>query len=1267
MKKRIIGLLTAVCVLASTFATLAFTVFGSGGSNSDADGAVLDTAYNAAAQKLDDDYGYTEYDLGTALIDTSYGETMRFRLWSPTAEGVKLNIFTTGTNYEPGATKIGSYTLEKLHENGKWTGVWEVRLVGNWQEYYYTYSVTYANKTAEIADPYSRQLSNDGKRSYTIDFDHKSFKPNGWDSDSHVYFDSVSARTVYRLDVAGYTGESVSGIKNSGKFLGLTETGTHYADSDYSPSTGLDHIKQLGVTAVELDGVLDLANAAAVNINRGTKQENAVSELRQLISKLHSEGLTVIIKLPAGFVKADNGAFDGAVPNYYFRLDEAGGKLDGSGFGNELASERLMYRNWLITTLLGWVNEYHIDGFSVEQSALIDADTLSAAVAAVKAVDDRIAFFADGECKAVNSHPSTVCTGETFRRATRANSAYLPSTLNFEERSEKSLYAEICEELGVSSASRNETAVKKAKLAAGLLALSTGTLYIDAGDEMCAAALGGESFNWGDIKTYFDVFSYYRGLLQLRATFPYFASDGLSFRRGNVLSASDSGNRLVTSHDPNSWKAASISYNATDEQVREVALCDLRDWDIVASSNFAGLDSRDKVPEGANNYFTLDAYSINVAVDSASFASAGFSSGMEALTIEFVKAIDDYTDEKIAPDMILAGKSGEGYFLPNRGEPRLGNGYELYAVRSYASGKFGETTRVTCEYKYIFDGIKDGGEYCSSAKFKLKDIENVYKVQLDGVTLTPDNGTYTLTGSGEHTVNVETKDGSHTVKVKLRSDHNYQFVTENGTYYKKCSECGFTTEPQAIPSVEITAPARVCAGQDCVVTVGALPSGVTVDGGFYEFEFMGSEIDVHETNGVWSGTVSHEWYQPDADKFDVGIGFKTADGYFFTVKKTIKVLAQHTGGTATCTKKAKCEVCGESYGSLDANNHTGKAEWVKDAQGHEKKYTCCGAVTVARAEHDYTFVTENGTYYKKCSTCGHTTSPQAIPSVEITAPARVCAGQDCVVTVGALPDGVTVDGGFYEFELMGSEIDVHETNGVWSGTVSHGWYQSDADKFDVGIGFRTADGYFFTVKKTVKVLSEHTGGTATCTKKAKCEVCGESYGSLDANNHTGKAEWIKDARGHEKKYTCCGAVTVARAEHDWRNGECKDCGYACAHSGGKATCTEKAKCEVCGESYGSLDANNHSGLVRVEAKAATATSEGNIEYRHCSGCDKYYSDAAATKPIAKADTVIKRLEGDLSPSPKTGDSALPFTAAAMLMVSALTAAAVVCGKKKRAK
>ena len=400
------------------------------------------------------------------------------------------------------------------------------------------------------------------------------------------------------------------------------------------------------------------------------------------------------------------------------------------------------------------------------------------------------------------------------------------------------------------------------------------------------------------------MFSYYRGLLQLRAAFPEFADDGLPFNRGNVLSASDSENRLVTSSDANSWQVVSVSYNATDERATEFADCAVRDWDIVVSSGFAGIDSHDKLPESESNNFVVDAYSLNVAVDSQSFASAGLSSGMETLTIEF---IDEETKEKIAPDMVLTGKSGEGFILPNGGEPRLGNGYELHKVSSYTNGKFGEVTKVTCEYGYIFDGIKEGGEYCSPVEFKLKGIENVTGVQLDGVTLTPVDGTYTLTGSGECTVTVETQNGSHTIKVKLRGEHAYQFITENGTYYKKCSACGHTTSPQAIPSVEITAPERVCAGQDCVVNVGTLPSGVTVDGGFYEFELMGSEIDVNEENGVWSGTVSHEWYQPGADTFDVGIGFKTADGYFFTVKKTVKVLAQHTGGTATCTEKAKCE------------------------------------------------------------------------------------------------------------------------------------------------------------------------------------------------------------------------------------------------------------------------------------------------------------------------------------------------------------------------
>lgn len=941
MKKRILSILLTLCMVLCLVPT---SIFAEVETFAAADGLVFDTDYNTKAQELDDNYGYTGYDLGAIRVGDDNNKGMRFRFWSPTASKVSVNIFTTGSDAEIGSTNVGTFMLEKLKNDGKWTGVWQITLAGNWHDLYYTYSVTDSRTgvTKETADPYSRQLSKDGKRSYIIDFDYYVSKPDDWDNDSHIYFDSVKARSVYRLDVASYTGSSDAGVKNSGKFLGLTEEGTTYIDEGSNPSTALDHIKQLGVTAVELDGVCDAANAFALNLQCAMEQPGAASELRQLIKMLHSEGLTVIIKLPAGFVESNNCAFDDAVPNYYFRLNEAGEKLDGSGFGNEFASERLMYRNWLITTMLGWVNEYHIDGISIEQSALIDTDTLSAAISAVKSADNRIAIFADGECKAVNSHPGTVCTGETFRRATYANSAYLPDALIYEERSNKSLYAEICDSLGVSSDLRNETAVKKAKFAAGLLALSRDIFYIDAGDEMCASELDESIFEWKNISTYFDVFSYYRGLLQLRAAFPEVANDGLQFKRSNVLSASDSGNRLVESSDQSGWKTVSISYNATDEQVKELANCSVRDWDIVVSSDFAGIDSRDKLPASEHNYFTAGAYALKVAVDAASFASAGFNSGTESLTIEF---IDEETREKLASDMVLTGKSGEGFILPNAGKPRLGNGYELHKVSSYTNGKFGEITQVTCEYGYIFDGIKDGGEYCSPVKFKLIGINDVTKVQMDGATLTPDDDTYVLTGSGEHLVTVETRNDSHTIKVKLRGDHAYRFITENGTYYKKCPDCGHTTSPQAIPDIAVTVSDRVCADQDCIVTVDDQPNGVTIDRGCYEFELMGGSFDINEKNGVWTGTVSHKLYRTGADAFDVSVGFRTSDGYLFTVKKTVNVLAQHTGGTATCAEKAICEVCGKPYGEFNEANHTGlrhidsKAA-TKDTDGNIEYWHC---------------------------------------------------------------------------------------------------------------------------------------------------------------------------------------------------------------------------------------------------------------------------------------------------------------------------------------
>ena len=163
----------------------------------------------------------------------------------------------------------------------------------------------------------------------------------------------------------------------------------------------------------------------------------------------------------------------------------------------------------------------------------------------------------------------------------------------------------------------------------------------------------------------------------------------------------------------------------------------------------------------------------------------------------------------------------------------------------------------------------------------------------------------------------------------------------------------------------------------------------------------------------------------------------------------------------------------------------------------------------------------------------------------------------------------------------------------------------------------------------------HSGGTATCHTKAVCDACHNEYGEYNADNHDGTLEWVQTATTHEKKWSCCKAVATAKENHSWENGICTECGYGCAHSGGNATCRDKAKCDVCGKSYGELNPKNHADLKHINAKAAATDAEGNIEYWYCDGCNKYFSDAAAAKEISKADTVIKKMQS-YPKSPQTG-------------------------------
>ena len=153
----------------------------------------------------------------------------------------------------------------------------------------------------------------------------------------------------------------------------------------------------------------------------------------------------------------------------------------------------------------------------------------------------------------------------------------------------------------------------------------------------------------------------------------------------------------------------------------------------------------------------------------------------------------------------------------------------------------------------------------------------------------------------------------------------------------------------------------------------------------------------------------------------------------------------------------------------------------------------------------------------------------------------------------------------------------------------------------------------------------HSGGTATCTAAANCEVCGQPYGQKDPDHHTGTEAWITTDTAHTKVWSCCQAVIEGPVAHTWENGICAVCGYNCVHTGGTATCIEKAICEICKEEYGQVSAFSHTNLVKKEAKPATHLAEGNIEYYYCDGCKKYFTDEGGTQETTLEKTILPKL------------------------------------------
>ena len=372
------------------------------------------------------------------------------------------------------------------------------------------------------------------------------------------------------------------------------------------------------------------------------------------------------------------------------------------------------------------------------------------------------------------------------------------------------------------------------------------------------------------------------------------------------------------------------------------------------------------------------------------------------------------------------------------------------------------------------------------------------------------------------------------------------------------------------------------------------------------------------------------------------------------------------GGTATCTHKAVCEVCGGEYGEMAAHSFTAEkaeAQYLKSAA------TC----------------TEKAIYYKSCAVCG-------LSSEGTADEATFFSGNVLDHDWGAWTQNSDEK---THTRICKRDTSHTETENCHGGTATC-THKAVCEVCGGEYGEMAA--HSFTAEKAE---AQYLKSAATCTEKAiyykSCAVCGlSSEGTADeATFFSGNAldhnwgAWTSNEDGTHTR-TCtvdgCSAGTQtencidANKDHkcdicDYIISECADdnkdhkCDYCgkklTEHTGGKATCKDKAKCEVCGAEYGELDAKNHTNLKHFPATAATKTTEGNIEYWYCEGCGKYYSDKDGTKGIKKADTVTAKLKDD-SKSPQTGDTSNLALWIALLFVSggAAIGTTVVSRKKK---
>lgn len=348
------------------------------------------TDYQAYSANLDKS-AYSGNDLGASYSK----KATTFKVWSPNAASVRVNIFEHGSDNEGDAGSIMSRAMSL----DKTTGVWSVTINGDLLNKYYTYSVTHGKTIKETADVYAKACGVNGQRSMVVDL--STTNPDGWENDKHVLVQNQTDASVWEISVADFSSSESSGVSeaNRGKYLAFTEEGTTVNGVQGASSTCVDYLKKLGVKYVQIMPFYDFGSVDEsknimdqynwgydpVNYNcpegsystNPKKGEVRIKECKQMIQALHNAGIGVIMDVVYNHTYTSDSWFQRTVPNYYYRMNNDGTFSNGSGCSNDTASEHLMFRKYMIDSVTYWASEYHIDGFRFDLMGLHDVTTMN--------------------------------------------------------------------------------------------------------------------------------------------------------------------------------------------------------------------------------------------------------------------------------------------------------------------------------------------------------------------------------------------------------------------------------------------------------------------------------------------------------------------------------------------------------------------------------------------------------------------------------------------------------------------------------------------------------------------------------------------------------------------------------------------------------------------------------------------------------------------------------------------------------------------------